>query len=186
MALASGTHTLGPDSGTLLVKTGREGAAARMGHDLTLEPERWTAKVVVDAAHLSRSRVTVTVDARSLVVREARGGAVPLLDRQRTEIATIIRSRVLRTSRHRRITFRSTAIAGGGAAATMTGDLTIAGTTRSVTVRLRARAGGTRITGATTVVQSEFAMEPYSAMLGTLRVKDAVEIRVDLRLPTSP
>ena len=35
----------------------------------------------------------------------------------------------------------------------------------------------------TTVVQSSFGVKPYSAMLGALRVRDAVEVRAEVRLP---
>ncbi len=35
-----------------------------------------------------------------------------------------------------------------------------------------------------TVVQSEFGIKPYSAMLGALKVKDEVEIDLDVILPT--
>ncbi len=178
MALKTGTYTIGPADGTLLLRTGRDGAAARMGHDLTLEAERWNAKVVVDAAHPTRSKVTATVDARSLAVRDARGGALPLIDRQRDEIADTIRNKVLNTSRHLRITFASTA--------TVTGDLTIAGTTRPVTLRLVVRRGAGHVTGTATVVQSEYGIKQYSAMLGALRVADAVEIEVDVKLPAAP
>src|ERR1700692_1715910 len=41
MELRSGTWTVGPAEGTLVVRTKREGAAARMGHDLTLTATRW-------------------------------------------------------------------------------------------------------------------------------------------------
>ncbi|MBJ7594775.1 MAG: hypothetical protein JF886_07925 [Candidatus Dormibacteraeota bacterium] len=39
MPLRSGRYTLGPEHGTLLVITGREGGAAGMGPDLTLMVE---------------------------------------------------------------------------------------------------------------------------------------------------
>jgi polyisoprenoid-binding protein YceI len=186
MALKTGTYTIGPADGTVLVRTGRDGAAARMGHDLTLEAERWNAKVVVDAAHPARSKVTATVDARSLSVRDARGGALPLIDRQREEIADNIRNKVLNTSRHPRITFASTAVAGEGARVTLTGDLTIVGTTRPMTLRLVTRRGAGHVTGRATVVQSDYGINQYSTMLGQLRVADAVEIEVDVKLPAAP
>jgi len=40
-----------------------------------------------------------------------------------------------------------------------------------------------RGTVTTTVVQSGFGIKPYSAMLGALRVRDAVEVRAEVRLP---
>jgi hypothetical protein len=35
------------------------------------------------------------------------------------------------------------------------------------------------------VVQTQFGIKPYSAMLGTLKISDAVEVRATLTLPAS-
>ena len=37
MSLQAGTYRLGPEDGTLRVRTGRSGAAAKAGHDLLIE-----------------------------------------------------------------------------------------------------------------------------------------------------
>lgn len=185
MALTSGTYAIGPQDGTLFIRTGREGAAARMGHDLTLEAARWSASVVLDADDPAQSSVTATVDAASLEVRDASGGAIPLTDKQRAEIGANIRDKVLRSSRHPEISFRSTAIAGDATAVTVRGDLTIAGSTRPVQLELKAAPDGARVTGAATIAQSDHGIKQYSAMLGALKVKDVVRVEVDVRVPTT-
>ena len=184
MALRTGRYKLGPEDGTVLVRTGREGAAAKMGHDLTLLATRWTATVSVDAEDPARSRITAVVEAASLVVREARGGPVGLTELQREEIENNIRTKVLRSDRHPTITFRSTAVEGDGRRASATGRLTIGRRTRPATLSLRARRSQLpRISATTSIVQTEFGIEPYSALLGALRVKDEVEVVVDVRFP---
>ena len=184
MPLRTGRYRVGPENGTLLVRTGREGAAALMGHDLTLVATSWTATVRVDAGNPSRSTVRATVDAGSLVVLEASGGPVGLTDSQRAEIEDTMRTKVLRSDRHPRISFRSTSVDGDGKRASVTGDLTLARRTRPVTLELRvARSKLPRIIATTSLVQTEFGIEPYSALLGALRVKDVVEVTVELRLP---
>ena len=67
----------------------------------------------------------------------------------------------------------------------MHGDLTIAGATRpaELTVMIGLITGRPRGTVTTTVVQTDFGIKPYSAMLGALRVRDAVEVRAEVRLP---
>ena len=52
---------LGPDNGTLTVRTGRGGAAAKAGHDLLIEVERWSAT-------LDDASIELTADAGSLRV----------------------------------------------------------------------------------------------------------------------
>src|SRR5450755_3636796 len=110
MPLKTGRYRLGPADGSLLIRTGREGAAALMGHDLTLVATRWTATVSVDAEDPPRSKVTATVDAASLVVREATGGPIGLTDSQRAEIESNVRTKVLLSDRYPRIAFHSTAV----------------------------------------------------------------------------
>lgn len=184
MPLRSGRYTIGPDDGTLLVMTGREGVAALMGHDLTLLATRWAATVSVDADDPSRSRVRATVEAGSLVVREASGGPVGLTDSQREEIENTVRDKALRTERYPTISFRSTSVDGDGKRASVTGTLTIGRRTRAATLELRvARSKVPRIVATTSIVQTEFGIEPYSALRGALRVKDVVMVRVELRLP---
>ena len=53
----------GPDTGRLEVHTYREGVAAKVGHDLIIEVERWSASDEGGALEL-------TADPTSLVVRE--------------------------------------------------------------------------------------------------------------------
>lgn len=183
MPLTTGRYTLGPADGSLLIRTGREGAAALMGHDLTLLATRWTATVVVDAEDPPRSKLTATVDAASLVVREASGGPVGLTNSQRAEIESTVRATVLRSDRHPRIAFRSTAVESDGRHTAVVGTLTIRRRTRPATLRLRVvRSRVPRIVATTTIVQTAFGIEPYSALLGALRVKDAVELTVEVRL----
>jgi polyisoprenoid-binding protein YceI len=182
--LRSGRYALGPNDGTLLVMTGREGAAARMGHDLTLLATSWSATVTVDIEHPARSKVRATVESGSLVVREARGGAVGLRESQREEIERIMRSQVLRSERHPAISFRSTSVEGDGKRALVTGNLTIRRRTRAVVLELRvAPTASPRIRARASIIQTEFGIKPYSALLGALRVTDVVEVAVDVRLP---
>ena len=43
MSLQTGTYKLGPADGTLSVRTGRTGAAAKAGHDLVIHVTAWEA-----------------------------------------------------------------------------------------------------------------------------------------------
>jgi polyisoprenoid-binding protein YceI len=184
MALTTGRYSLGPSDGVLLVMTGREGAAALMGHDLTLAATRWRATVTVDADEPSRSRLRATVEAGSLVVQDASGGPIGLTDSQREEIGDIVRAQVLRSNRHPAITFRSTSVDGDGKRGSVTGNLTIGRRTRPATLELRvARSKIARVVATTSIRQSDYGIEPYAALRGALRVKDVVDVRVEVRLP---
>ena len=181
MSLRTGRYVLGPDDGAILIHTGREGPAARLGHDLTLLATQWHATLRIDAEVPSRSRVTATVESGSLVVQSARGGAIGLTDAQKDEIRGIVAAKVLRSERGRLIRFTSTAVDGAGTRAVMAGRLTIARRTRDASFDVRVR--GLRVTATTSISQTDFGITPYSAMLGALRVTDAVRITVSIRLP---
>ena len=45
MSIPEGTHNIGPSNGSLKVKTGKEGAAAKMGHDLVIGVNSWEATI---------------------------------------------------------------------------------------------------------------------------------------------
>jgi polyisoprenoid-binding protein YceI len=180
MTLSEGTHEMGPESGRLLIRTGRTGMGRHAGHDLTLEAGRWEGTAEVVPADPTASSVAVSVDAGSLAVREGTGGVKPLTDGDHTEIQKNIREKVLHTGRHPKITFQSTRIDGTPEEFAIEGDLTIMGVSRPVTVRAVAEGG--RVRGGVTIVQSRWGIKPYSAFFGALKLADEVEIAFDLAL----
>jgi polyisoprenoid-binding protein YceI len=155
--------------------------ASKVGHDLTLEASNWKATVTVDADP-GKSEVTATIEPRSLEVVAATGGAKPVSEKDKKDI----RKNIVGLLGNDSITFRSTSVqARGDSAVTVVGDLSIAGRSRQVTLDLTIEANGAerRLSGRLPVVQSDFGIKPFSAMLGALKVKDEVEIGLDVRLP---
>ena len=187
MKLEKRSYRIGPETGGLTLETRRDGFGALIGHDLVLEATRWSGTVVVDPDEPERSQVEVTVEAASLEVRRAEGGLKPLTDKDRDDIHRTIREKVLHTREVPDIVFRSTGVTGTGPALSVRGDLTIGGRTRPVTlaVDLDGRADGTLATATMTIVQTEFGIKPYSALMGALRVRDSVDLHVDVKLDPS-
>ena len=155
--------TIGPEHGSLLVKTYREGVAAKAGHDLVLEVTRWEATLGDGAAEL-------TADPRSLEVREGLRGVKPLTDRDRGEIRRNIDEKVLRGQP---IAFRGRAVESAGRLA-VEGELTMAGSTRPLAAELANEDG--RVTGTVTLRQSDWGIKPYRGLMGALKVRDDVEV----------
>ncbi|WP_328502789.1 YceI family protein [Streptomyces sp. NBC_00457] len=176
---ASGKHGIGSDTGQLRIKTSRTGLGRKAGHDLTIEVTRWSGDVTVDVADPGRSSVVASIEVDSLEVREGVGGLKPLTDDDRADIKRTIREKILHTAEHPRITFTSTEIAGTPHAFTVTGDLTIMGTTHPITLEAGLDAEG-GVHGAATVVQSTWGIKPYKAFAGALRLADEARIEFDL------
>jgi polyisoprenoid-binding protein YceI len=177
--LQPGTYVLGPDHGTLAVRTGRTGAAAKAGHNLLLHVTAWTATLEVGAEAAGTS-LAVDVDGTSLRVREGTGGMQALGDDDKANIEQTIDAEVLMG---RGITFRSTEVQhAGGGGLDVRGELTLLGRTHPLAFRVVVAEGGT-LSAVATVKQSDWGMKPYSALFGALKVVDEVEVEIHVHLP---
>ena len=142
--------TYGPDNATLTVHTKRGGAAAKAGHDLTILVERWSA--TDDDGELS-----FEADSRSLRVhRRLRRDHVA---RRRGEGVDQRRRSTRRCSRARR-------------------SPTAAASSRSTASRGRSTYSFDGTEGRAEIKQTDFKIKPYSALFGTLKVADVVEVKV--------
>lgn len=178
MGIKPGNHEFGPETASLVVKTYREGVAAKVGHDLIFEVRQWEATLVVGEDPSLR----LHADARSLYPREGLRGIKPLTDKDRAEIGKNIDQKVLGGEP---IDFRSSVVegAGDGDRLSVRGELTINGQTRPASFELGVGADG-HVTGTATLVQSEWGIKPYRGLLGALKVRDSLEVGFEGSLPT--
>jgi polyisoprenoid-binding protein YceI len=175
----AGTHRVGAENGTLQVRTYREGLAQKVGHDLIIDVGQWEAAAEVRADG-TLSAVQLDADPHSLQVREGLRGVKPLTDKDRADIRKTIDEKILGG---RPIAFRSTAVEAGAGGATVRGELKLAGTMRSASFELHAGADG-RVRGTLPVTQSEWGIKPYRGMMGALKVRDTIEVILDVPLPS--
>jgi polyisoprenoid-binding protein YceI len=168
-------YQLGPDDGTLAVRTGRTGTVAKAGHDLVIHVTKWRGTLDTDAPG-----VELDVDATSLKVREGTGGMKGLDDGDLANIEQTIDDDVLK---RQDVSFRSTSVERDGDKLSVTGDLTLRGTTRPLTFDLAVADG--RVRGTAVVKQTEWGMKPYTALFGALKVADEVRVEIDAALPQS-
>jgi polyisoprenoid-binding protein YceI len=178
VALSPGTRKLGPGDGRIEVHTYREGMAQKIGHDLIIEVAQWTAAVEVGEDG-SPSAIEFEVDPRSLKVREGVHGVKPLSDKDRAGIEKDIDGQILHGQP---IVFRSSAVEGGGPRLSVRGELTMAGTTKPASFDLDLAADG-RVSGTLSVTQSQWGIKQYKSFMGALKVRDAVEVVLDVALP---
>lgn len=190
MADITGTYELGPGAGRVLVRTGREGLAARAGHDLAIEITRWSARLTIpgaDGGGIAAATLTAELDLGSLAVREGTGGAKPLTDRDRRDIqgqarkilgdpakASFIASRIIPSSSG---SPASTAAANGA----VEGSLTLHGRSGPVRLQVVSPSPG-RYRGSGMVRQTDFGITPYSGFFGTLKLKNEVTVEFDVTI----
>ena len=169
MSIPAGTHSIGPSNGSLKVKTGKEGAAAKMGHDLVLVVKSWEATVEGGDS----PSIKLTADPGSVEVESGSGGAKPLGDKDKGDIKKSIEKKVLGSSQ---ITFTSSQVDDGSCK----GDLSIAGSSSQISAPISVN--GDKISGSLTLSQSDFGIKQFSAMMGALKVKDQVTVEFEGKL----
>jgi polyisoprenoid-binding protein YceI len=176
MSIQPGTHKIGPDNGSLKIKTGREGAAAKAGHDLVLEATTWDGTVEIGDS----PSVTLNVDPSSIEVREGSGGAKPLKDSDKSDIKKSMKDKILGSSQ---ISFESSDVKVDNGSMNVSGKLSVAGGSDSISVPLQVSDDGT-VRGTVKLSQSKFGIKQFKALMGALKVSDAVEVQVEAKLPT--
>ena len=176
MSIQAGTYKFGPENGTLAVRTGRTGAAAKAGHDLLIHVTAWQATLEVDDDP-ARTSIVLDADATSLRVREGTGGMQALDDADKESIQKTIDDDVLK---RKGIEFRSTAVqtAADGSGISVQGELTLVGETRPLAFDLTVGEGG-RLSGSAVVKQTDWGITPYSTLFGALKVADEVEVVIE-------
>ena len=179
MPIPPGRYELGPNDATLTVRTGKAGAASKAGHNLRIEVTSWRATLDVGDAP-ERSELQLTADPRSLRVREGTGGVQALDDDDKRGIEQTIDDEVLKGAA---IAFRSRRVEEGSSGTlAVEGDLDIAGRSHPVAFDLVAGDGG-RLSASARIKQTDWGIKPYSALFGTLKVVDEVDVEIEGTLP---
>jgi polyisoprenoid-binding protein YceI len=178
MPIPAGAHTFGPTNAALKVMTRKAGAASKAGHNLVLGVGSWEATLTVGEAGAGASMV-LTADPRSLRVLEGTGGVKPLTEDDKASIRQTIDEEVLRGNT---IAFRSTRVTAAPDRLDIEGELELAGRRHPVSFAVKMDADG-RLRASATVKQTAWGIKPYSALFGTLKVIDAVEVVAEGTLP---
>lgn len=166
-----------------LVFTFKEGLLSAVAHDLQIRVERFTVAYDEAAGH-----VEARFDARSLRVVTAMKDGKPspgaLSESNKAEIERTIQKEVLDAARHPEIVFTGRVVEGSvPGARRVDGTLALHG--RSQPLTLRVEDAGARKVVTARLHQPDFGIKPYSALLGTLKIKPDVDVRVTLRGDTA-
>jgi polyisoprenoid-binding protein YceI len=180
MSLSQGEHSLGPSDGEIRLKTGREGVAAKVGHDLVIRFDKWSGRIQVGPGGPADVSVEVDIQLSSFVVVSGTGGAKALSDGDKSDI-TKNGLKHIDADKHPVATFRSTGAKPSGNGGVLEGTLTLAG--KSVPLALTVTDGGGGKWHATgEVTQTALGLKQFKAMMGALKLADVVGIEVDLNV----
>jgi polyisoprenoid-binding protein YceI len=175
---AERAYTVVPAERSVVIEVGKSGLFGFAGHEHEVVAPAFSGEVVADPDDPGRSRVTLVFDARGLKVTDKGESADDLAKVQESMLSP----KVLDAARFPEIRFESKAVKGqaGGApayAVEVTGDLTLHGVTRPVTLPLKVELSGHRLvaTGQTRLRQTDFGMKPVSVG-GVVNVKDELKL----------
>jgi YceI-like protein len=160
-----------------LVFTYKAGLLAGVAHDLKLRVERF--EIALDEQGI---RARFEANSLRVVCAQVGGKDDPgaLSDRDRREIEATIARDVLDARRHPVIEFQSSPIA-PSVGPEIQGTLRIRG--REQPLLLEARRDGERAVIETMLDQTAFGIRPYTAMLGALRIRPEVRVRITTPWP---
>ena len=168
--------TLDASSAEILVFTFKEGFLSAIAHDLKIR----VGKLAVDVD--GTTSVRARIDAASLRVVTAMHEGAPregaLSEGDKEKIQGNIVDDVLAVKKHPEIVFASTKITPSGEGYQIAGDLTLHGHTKPIA--FEAKPEGGRLVAEITLHQPDFGIKPYSAMLGTLKIKPDLVVRCSL------
>ena len=176
------THDVDPSRGEIVVHTDRSGLFGFAGHRHRIEARAFSGNIELDPDTREATAVSLLVPASSLAVAD---------DADSSKVAKIeheMRTNVLEVDAYSDITFVSTAITSIGSATEgvrelrVTGELTLHGQTRTIDFQAYPglEDGDVHVVGDVEVKQTDFGIEPVSAGLGTVKVKDEVTIAFDV------
>lgn len=164
---------------TVMVHVGRAGLLAVAGHDHEVAVADVQGTIALDLADVSRSHATLQLKATTMRVTGRGEPAGDVAEVQRVMLS----DRVLDVQRYPTIVFESRRILPGARTSNrlvfrVEGQLTLRGTTRPLSAPVEVRLSDDHITatGKATVRQTDFGIRPVTAVAGTVRVKDEVEI----------
>lgn len=154
----------------------KEGLLSRIAHDLKHRVSRFSLQV-----DELRRVIEAEVDARSLRVECVMKDGVEavnddLSDDHKEEIEMQILSEVLDAEAHPRIRFQSTDVTETREGYHILGNLTLAGRTQPVVAV--ARRVGPNYEAEMVVHQPSFGIKPFSSLMGTLKIRPEVLVRM--------
>lgn len=155
------------------VFTFKEGLLSRVGHDLKLRCERFEVQVEPD-------RVSATFDPAAFVVvaalKDGRENPGALSAKDQRQILDNMRREVLHPDRYPTIRFTSSRVTAEPRALKVEGELELHGARRPIVVTARQVAG--ELIAEVDLHTPDFGIAPFSALLGALKVKPRVKVRV--------
>lgn len=181
-------YRLVSEASTFTVQAFAEGLFSAFGHDPVIAIRDFQGEAQFVPGSFEGASLTVSVNPQSLAVTNSEK------EKDRLEIERTMREQVLEVDKYPEIVFRSSNVsasrmAEGRYRARIIGDLTLHGVTQK-NIWISAEAAVTddrlRAQGTFSLKQSDFGIRPFSAVGGTIKLKNGLQFTFDITAAKKP
>ncbi len=183
MSLKAGAYSLSGNSGNLHVYTFKEGLLSKLAHDLLIDITNFKVNLDVPEAGFTSGSLELEIQANSLkVICALKDGerTDALKEKDIADIEKDMGGKVLHPDKYSTANFRSKAIQEKDGGYKINGDLSLHGVNKSIDFDIDTN--GENLKGMITLLQKDYGIKPFKAMLGTLKIKNEINIGFDLSL----
>ncbi len=193
MALKAGTYSLNGNSGNVYIYTFKEGLLSKLAHDLLIDVTNFKVNVNVPEKGFSSGNLDLELQANSLKVicalKEGERQPDTLKEKDIADIERDMAKKVLHPDKYPTVNFCSKEILEKPGLSYkldedgyhVKGELSLHGVTKPVEFNIKIT-NGKNLTGMITLLQKDYGIKPFKAMLGTLKIKNEINIGFDLSL----
>lgn len=182
-------YTIDPSKSQLTIRVYREGPLARLGHNHIISTRAIRGEIFV-ADPLENSSLSLAFDVNDLIVddKSLRAVAGPnfeseVSEKDRTGTRdNMLSTPVLDVSNYPEISVRSLTVTGAVPELTLGVEIGLRGTGTQISIPVRVDIVDDHLAAhsAFSVSQTELGMQPFSVMMGALRVKDQLDLEINV------
>ncbi len=184
MSLNAGTYSLNGNSGKVSAYTYKAGLLSKIAHDLLIDVTDFKVNVDVPEGGFASGSLGLEIQTNSLKVdcamKDGERNPGTLKEKDIADIEADMAKKVLHPDKHPTASFSSKTIQEKEGGYRVSGDLSLHGTTKPIDFDIDTSGGGLK--GRFTITQTDYKIKPFKAMMGTLKIKDEMDIGFDLAL----
>ncbi|MCF6150512.1 MAG: YceI family protein [Candidatus Kuenenia sp.] len=185
MSIKTGMYSFDENSGKIQVYTFKEGMLSAVAHDLLLDVTHFKVDLNIPSDDLASATINAEISSNSLKVVSAMKDGLQqndtLKEKDKSEIEEATNNDVLHSKKYPTINFQSTSICKNNGSYHVAGKLTLHGVTTTIEFDCET-AGENMLKGSVDLMQKDYGIKPYKALLGTLKVKNNITIAFSFSL----
>jgi polyisoprenoid-binding protein YceI len=179
----SKAYTISSSESNFRVLVNKAGLFSALAHDHEIGVKSFSGKVTLPRTGAGSGSLVLEIDAKSLAVLDKEPS-----EEDRKKIFAAMHNEVLESAKYEKITFKSDSVSdlkqtgGNTYGFVLNGDLSLHGVTKriAVPVNLTVAPQQLRASGQYTLKQTDYGIKVYSAMGGTVKVKNDIVVQFDI------